>query len=491
MPNYVDVTRLDVRANRRPEVYAPANITAYEGQSISINVSVVVGYPIMNDFAHQLQNSARQSVTEGGNNPDISYSERDWSTWPANSGGLQPVTVVMPTLSGDSPTYTDWYIVWTVTSSYGTATATTRVRVYQSVAATISLPENVSAYENTSFSIDNMMYNAGSPVATEIRHSFHNSLADARADRNPVTSNRPSVVITPNASGLAALLNQPIRERTGSLRYSTNLPSVSADTTWYGRVEIVQNNAVVDSAVYTLTIRNAVAPSIRISSGEAIEGHRLSTPVTYNAGAPYANQFNHVGFYNSQSDAQNNRNRLTNSDGIPSNLVWSPLSPAARTGSQTGVLQMDLPYVSADKRIWGLARISRDNGDGSVDHWQTTYYIDILNRVPAQIDVQEVITMNENATMIIMFTYTRGVPAARGFGVSIHESQSDADNNRNPVMASDDPRITLSAYDNTGDQTAQKTGTATIVAPEVPDTPLVHSWYPRFYMDQDIITPDP
>jgi len=492
MPDYVDVVRLDVRANRRPEVYAPANITAYEGQSININVSVVVGYPIMNDFSHQLQSNSRQSVNEGGSNPDISYNERDWSTWPANSGGLQPVTIVMPTLSGDSPTYVDWYIVWTVTSSYGSATATTRVRVYQSVAATISIPENVSAYENTAFSINNMMYNAGSPVATAIRHSFHNSLSDARADRNPITSNRPSIVVTPSSSTLAGLLNQPIRERTGSLRYSTNLPSVSADTRWYGRVEIVQNNAVVDSATYTLTILNAVTPSIFLAGGYGIEGTNSVLNFSYMSGAPYAVRFELVGWYNSRSDAQNNRNRLGSADGIPNNIRWSPATPQQRTGSNNGFLYLTLPYVNADKRVWGLARISRRNlADTGWEYWQSVFYIDILNRVPAQIDVQEVITMNENSTMMVMFTYTRGVPAARGFGVSIHESQADADNNRNPVMESNDPRITLSAYDNTGDQTAQKTGTATIVTPNVPDSPLVHRWYPRFYMDQDIISPDP
>ena len=490
MPDYVDVVRLDVRANRAPEVYAPSMVTLHEGQSLEFNVSVVVGYPVMNDFSHVLQNNQRNAVSEGGSNPDINYTERTWSTWPANSGGLQPVTVVAPTLPGTSPVYVDWYVVFTVTSSYGSATSTTRIRVYQSVTASISIAQSHSAYEMTNFSAP-IMYNAGSPLATEIRHSFHNSLSDANNDRNPITSGRPNVNVAPTSSELSGLSGQAIRERDGSISYGTSLPAVTSNTNWYGRVEIVQGGSVVDYATYTLTILNTITPTIRITNGAGIEGYRVFTPVTYNAGAPYANQFNHVGFYNSQSDAQNNRNRLTSSDGIPSNLVWAPLSPAARTGSQTGVLQMDLPYVNADKRIWGLARISRDNGDGSVQHWQTTYYIDILNRVPAQIDVQEIITMDENSTMMIMFTYTRGVPAARGFGVSIHESQSDADNNRNPVMESDDPRITLSTYDNTGGYTAQKTGTATIVAPNTPDSPLVHRWYPRFYMDQDRITADP
>lgn len=490
MPDYVDVVRLDVRANRAPEVYAPSQVTVYEGQSLEFNVSVVVGYPIMNDFSHVLQNSQRNAVSEGGNNPDISYTERPWSTWPANSGGLQPVTVQAPTLSGTSPLYVDWFVVFTVRSSYGTASATTRIRVYQSVTATISIAQNHSAYEMTNFSAT-VMYNPGSPVAYEIRHSFHNSLSDANNDRNPRTSGRPNVNVAPTRSQLAALAGQAIRERDGSISYGTALPAVTSNTNWYGRVEIVQSGNVVDYATYTLTILNTITPTIRITSGTAIEGYIVSTPVTYNAGAPYANQFNHVGFYNSQSDAQNNRNRLTSADGIPTNLVFAPLAPAARTGTQTGVLSMTLPYVNADKRIWGLARISRDNGDGSVDHWQTTYYIDILNRVPAQIDVQEVITMDEESTMMIMFNYTRGVPAARGFGVSIHESQSDADNNRNPVMESDDPRITLSAYDNTGGYTAQKTGTATIVTPNIPSSPLVQRWYPRFFMDQDRITADP
>lgn len=489
MPDYVDVVRLDVRANRAPAISAPATVTIYEGRSASFDVTVNVGYPVINDFAHVLESNQRETVSEGGNNPDISYTERSWSTWPANSGGAQPVTVVAPTLPGSNPVYVDWYVVFTVTSTFGSASATTRIRVYQSVAATVSIPENLSAYENTSFSENGLMYNAGSPVATEIRHSFHSSLSNARADTGLVTSGRPSVLITPLPATLAGLVNAQIRTRQGNMVYGGTLPAVSSDTRWYGRLEIVQNGAVADFAVYTLTILNAVNPSITVGSGYGIEGTNIRTNLTYMSGAPYADRFQHVGFYNSQSDAINNRNRLTTANGIPSNISFTPTTPAQRTGVQTGNIQMTLPYVNADKRIWGLVRIVRDESDGRTLYWQTTYYIDILNRVPAQIDVQEVITMDEESTMMVMFNYTRGVPAARGFGVSIHESQSDADNNRNPVMDSDDPRITLSAYDNTGSQTAQKTGTATIVAPDIGNSD--RRWYPRFYMDQDRIPADP
>ena len=488
MPDYVDVNRLIVRANRAPEVYAPSQVTVYEGRTVNFNVSVTVGYPIMNNFSHVLQNNARNPVSEGGSNPDVQYTELDWSTFPANAGGLQPVRVVAPTLPGNSPLYVDYYVVFTVTSTFGTDTSTTRVRVSQSVTASISIAQNHSAYEMTSFSAP-IMYNAGSPVSAQIRHSFHNSLSDANAGRNARTSGRPDVTISPSQSQLSALSGQSVRDRDGTITYDSDLPAVTSDTNWYGRVEIVQNGNVVDSATYTLTIRNAVSPTINISSGEAIEGHYLNVPFNYTAGAPYANQFSHVGFYNSQNDAQNNRNRLTSADRIPSSIVFSPTSPGQRTGLQSGSIRMLLPYVDADKRIYGLVRISRDDGEGNVLNWQGTYYIDILNRVPAQIDIQEVITMDEESTLMVMFSYTRGVPAARGYGVSVHESQSDADNDRNPVMDSDDPRITLSAYDNSGGYTSQKSGVATIVTPDIGSSD--RSWYPRFEMDQDTITPDP
>lgn len=489
MPDYVDVVRLDVRARRAPTVSAPDTVTVYEGRSISFDVSVNVGYPVITDFAHVLESNQRETVSEGGNNPDISYTERTWSSWPANSGGAQPVTVQAPTLPGSNPVYTDWYVIFTVTSAFGSASATTRIRVYQSVAATISIPENLSGYENTPFNENGMMYNAGSPLATEIRHSFHSSLANARADTGLVTSGRPNILITPTPAILEQLADAVIRERQGNMVYLSNLPAVSQDTRWYGRLEIVQDGAVADFAVYTLTILNAVNPSVRITNIEGIEGTPVVAIMSYVSGAPYADRFSHVGFYNSQADAVANRNRLTTSDGIPSNVSFSPATPAERTGMLSGTLQMTLPYVTANKRLWGLVRIERDEGDGRTLYWQTTYSIYILNRVPAQIDVQEIITMDEESTMMIMFTYTRGVPAARGFGVSIHESQSDANNNRNPVMDSDDPRITLSAYDNTGSQTAQKTGTATIVTPDIGNTD--RRWYPRFYMDQDTIPADP
>ncbi|MCY3739910.1 MAG: hypothetical protein OXH00_02700 [Candidatus Poribacteria bacterium] len=491
MPDYVDVVRLDVRANRVPTVSVPSLVTLHEGQNTLFDVSINTGYPRATSLTFSLRNANNNPVSQGGSNPTITaidtLSEVDGDNVQA---GLTH-RVNAPTLPGDSPVYVDWLVTFTITSSEGSDTATTRIRVYQSVAATLSFPENVSAYEQTDFSSSDLMYNAGSPVATEIRHSFHNSLADARSGANPRTSGRPSVSISPTSQALANLAGQSIRVRNGTLNYGSALPAVSGDTRWYGRLEIVQNGSVVDSTAYTLTILNAVTPSLVITSGFAIEGTRAITPITYTAGAPYADRFSIVGFYNSQSDAQNNRNRLTSADGIPSAIQWAPATPSEATGTQHGFLYYTLPYVSADKRLWGLARIERDREDGQqgVDYWQTTFYVDVLNRVPAEIDVQEIITMDEESTMMVMFTYTRGVPAARGFGVSIHESQSDADNNRNAVMDTDDPRITLSDYDNTGSQTAQKTGTATIVTPDIGNRD--RSWYPRFYMDADVIPPDP
>lgn len=487
MPDYVDVTRLDVRANRVPTISAPSLVTLHEGRNTLFDIQINTGYPRATSLTISLRNASNNPVSQGGSNPSITAIDTLSEVQGDNVQAGLTHRVNAPTLPGTSPVYVDWLITFTITSSEGSNTATTRIRVYQSVTATISIAQNLSAYEMTNFSTP-IMYNAGSPVATQIRHSFHNSLSDARAGRNARTSGRPNVNIAPTQTQLSNLGGQSIRERSGSISYASALPAVTSNTNWYGRVEIVQGGSVVDSATYTLTILNAVTPSISVASGFGIEGTRAVTNVYYVSGAPYADRFDLVGWYNSQSDAQNNRNRLTTANGIPSSIQWDPATPQQRTGQNNGFLRFTLPYVTADKRIWGLARISRDY-DGGTHHWQAVFYVDIINRVPAQIDVQEVITMDEEETMMIMFTYTRGVPAARGYGVSVHESQSDANNNRNPVMASDDPRITLSAYDNTGSQTAQKTGTATIVTPDIGNSD--RSWYPRFYMDQDTITPDP
>ena len=489
MPDYVDVVRLDVRANRAPTISAPSLVTVHEGQSTLFDIQINTGYPSATSLSFSLRNANNNPVSQGESNPTITAIDTFSEAYGDNVQAGLTHRVNAPTLPGDTPLYVDWLVTFTITSSEGSDTATTRIRVYQSVPATISFPENVSAYEQTEFSSSDLMYNAGSPVATEIRHSFHNSLADARSGVNPVTSGRPSVTIRPTSQELANLRGQTIRERNGTLAYDSALPAVSNDTRWYGRLEIVQNGAVVDSTAYTLTILNAVQPSLSVTSGFGIEGTRAVFPVLYNAGAPFADRFNIVGFYSSQSDAQNNRNRLTSADGIPTNIVWTPTTPSHETRQLTGSVYMTLPYVSADKRLWVLARIERDGEGSAVNYWQATFYIDVLNRVPAQINVQEIITMDEESTMMVQYTYTRGVPAARGFGVSVHESEADANANRNPVMDTDDPRITLSDYDNTGSYTAQKTGTATIVTPDIGNSD--RRWYPRFYMDQDEITPDP
>ena len=496
MPDYYDAATLIVIADRPATISAPAFVSVVEGGTVTYDVVVYTGWPLIDNivtFGEVLKDAGGTVVTEGGLNPTVNIPQYPLGiTTISTTTYTFTVTVIAPTLPGDSPSSVDWLIEFPIVQEGVRTTATTRLRVTQSVPATINFPENVSAYEQTEFSSSELMYNAGSPVATEIRHSFHNSLADARAGRNPVTSNRPSATIRPTSQELSNLAGQPIRERDGTLAYGSALPAVSGDTQWYGRLEIVQNGAVADSTAYTLSILNAVRPSLSIVSGVGIEGTRAVFPMLYNAGAPFADRFNLVGFYNSQQDAQNNRNRLTSADGIPTDILWAPTTPTQRTGQLSGLLYMQLPYVTADKTIWALARLERDGEGGAVEFFQTTFYMEILDRVPPTIDVQEYISMQEESTLRIMFTYTRGNPPASGYGVTLHETVQDAENNRNPVMDADDPRITLSPYDNTGSYTAEKTGTATIVAPDVE---LVDGadprWYPRFYMIADVLTPDP
>lgn len=240
--------------------------------------------------------------------------------------------------------------------------------------------------------------------------------------------------------------------------------------------------------MYHLSILNRQDPSITVVSVYGIEGSEQETTLVYISGAPPSDRFSHVGFYASQSDAQANRNRLTSADGIPTTIVFDPVRPSLLTGTRHGTLTMTLPYVSADKRIWGLVRIERDRDGGGTDFWQVAYPIDILNRVPATIDVQEVTTMEEQETLTITGEYTLGMPIATGYGVSIHDSQADANANRNPVMAADDPRISLSDFDVSGNHRATKQFSIEIVSPDVSaDT----TWWPRYFMEQDEITPDP
>lgn len=484
MPDYVDVTRLNVRADRPATISAPGLITVYEGQQTSFDLMLNTGSPAATSLTIVLRSNTGP-VSEGGSNPDLDYTISLPST--RNVSQSVRVSVTAPTLAGDSPHYRDWFVWSEITNDSGTRRAITVIRVYQSIAATIDIAASHSAYEETAFSADFTYYN-GSPGATEIRHSFHESLSDAINDRNARTSGRPGVTIAPTPSQLSGFAQTAPRTRTGRLTYQSDLPAVSNDTDWFARLEIVQDGSVVDSTVYHLSILNREDPSITVVSVYGIEGSEQETTFAYISGAPPSDRLSHVGFYESQSDAQANRNRLTSDDGIPSNVVFDPTGPSPLTGTQHGTLTMTLPYVDADKRIWGLVRIERDRDGGGTDFWQAAYQIDILNRVPATIDVQEVTTMEEQETLMIMGEYTLGMPIARGYGVSIHDSQADAENDRNPVMASDDPRISLSDFDDSGNHRATKQFSIEIVSPDVSaDT----TWWPRYFMEQDEITPDP
>lgn len=466
MPNRRDIVLLNVFNDRPPTISGPSNIVNFERRTASGTFRINTGRPASNRLTITFHNSAsdarndRNAIGAGGTRPsNVTASNIQFLT----DGLVQTdtdydvqVSMTLPDVSGESSL--TLYMRVEVSGGYGSAYHVTTIVVNQDIAASLSIASAFTHFEDTQITLPFNVY-LGSPTAHQIVHTWHNSAADAASGSNPITSNRPTVTTSLN-------FNAPPFSRSGTLSMRT--PAVTSQQTFYGRVVLRQRNAsgtVVEfSDSYRLIVQNNLVPSLTIQNITGIEGRTVTAALSYVSGSPYADRFSIVGYYRSRSDALNSRNRITSASQIPSNVSFTPSTPAQSAGTHTGSLRMTLPNVSSDTTLWVRASINTQNV-GTFSYFSIT----ILDRIVATINFQSTVDMDERGVRTIQGTYTRGVPAATQITATPYANEADARARRNPLTSGARPTLVMNPTvpDASGSPTEQKTVTMQITAPDV------------------------
>lgn len=491
----VDTGLINVLADTAPTVTLPDNYTVIEGGRASITATTNSGRPAANRISYAFYSSLANAQSE--TNPF--------------SGGSAITATITPALT--SSEVTDTEITITFTSPYiGSATAVEEfiylrvdlaitgqsdaarnmsghdimaIRVVNALTASVSIAATFTHYEVTAVNIPFTFWH-GSPVATEFRHSFHPTPTDATNDTNEYTTNVPTATFTHTSF-------EDLQERaivvteSGTINYTT--PAVTADTTYYARLEIIQNGVVAGFATYSILVENSIDPSI-VSVGNlaVVEGGLTRTLYfTYTSGAPYADLFV-VTLHSTRDDATNGVNALTTD--VPT-IQWSyaPRNgvPNQSAGTHNGHVNLRyIPYVDADRTIYIRLEIRQGS---SV--WYRVAELLIYNRVLSTIDMPEVINVPERGTLTVTGTYQTGIPTGQALGYRVYPTETDAENSTNELTGENQPltivmnptRPAIGGHPNT-----IRTVSATITAPEVSRN---EDFGIRWYITQNEITPDP
>lgn len=463
MPNRRDIVTLNVRADTAPTISGTSNIVDFERRTVTATFQINTGRPVSNTLTISFHTSAadaranRNRITTGAKPSSVTPQNSDFLTDGIARPGTNytvPVRMTLPEISGENELTV--YMRTQVSGGYGSAYHVTTIRVKQDIAASISIASSFTHYEDTDITLPFQVH-VGSPLADRLVHTWHNSAADAASGANPITSGRPSVSAT-------QYFFAPPYSRTWELYMRT--PAVTQAVTFYGRLSLRQTRAdgstVEHVATYQLRIENNLVPSMQIPNITGIEGASVEVSTTHVSGSPYADRFS-IAWYRTQADAYSGANRLTS--GIPTNVVFSPATPRQSAGTHAGTLRMTLPLVSSDTRLY--ARVNIHTGSVS----QPAYFsVLVLDRIPATINFQSTVNIDERGMMTISGTYTRGVPAATQITATAYANEADARARRNPLGSGDvRPTIVMNPTvpDASGSPTAQKTVTMQITAPEV------------------------
>lgn len=462
MPNRRDIVTLNVRADRAPTISGTSNIVDFERRTVTATFQINTGRPVSNTLTISFHTSAsdaranRNRITTGSKPSSVTAQNSDFLTDGIARPGTNytvPVRMTLPDISGENELTV--YMRTQVSGGHGSAYHVTTIRVKQDITASISIAASFTHFEGTDITLPFNVY-LGAPVADRITHTWHNSASDAASGSNPISTNRPTVTIS-------LTLRAPPYQRNGTLSLRT--PVVTRVQTYYGRLVLRQPTATGGTrtlvATYQLRVENNLVPDMTIPDMTGIEGQQITIPYTQVSGSPYATHYS-IAWYRSQADAYASRNRLTS--GIPTNVTFYPAAPRQAAGTHSGTLTMTLPLVSADTRLY--ARV----GIWTINVAEVEYFsVLVLDRIPATINFQSTVNIDERGMMTISGTYTRGVPAATQITATPYANEADARARRNPLTSGPRPTIVMNPTvpDASGSPTAQKTVTMQITAPEV------------------------
>jgi len=504
MPKY-DVSLLRVPSDIAPTIWLDPNIYIYESQSLEEILHVNSGHPpatriwfemyrTLADAESQTNplSSTRFPVDTDGL-PTITYTD----ALPSGSrvSKLITLTIGVPAISSDLTRRSEFYIRaniaqegYTPNTRNRSAFRISRVQINSHVAAEIECDALYQRYEDQDVSLTARFF-LGSPAATQIRFRWYNSLSDAEAGTHPIPeADRPAVTLEHTSfTELAA------RKRLWWERVTINFraPAVTENTTWYGALEILQENiqtrvvGVVDRCAFQLQLLDTRTHTVRVGNARVTEGEVFQHSATIQVGAPPALRLRHSWHANRQ-DARRNENALTT--GIPTDFVIG--QPIDDVHDQNIPMGMTMPYVTRNTTIYGRLELSRDGADKKIQVWELT----IVNRVRASIDFPDDISIDEMMTEGVNGTYVLGEPPATAFRAEIYDTREDAatefsqlTGDNNPLAIVFDPAVP----DSSVNPTRAKMLEARITTPDVPDTVEFEDYGIRWEIDQPDFEDDP
>ena len=480
-----DHSNLIVHSDEAPSFAMPNYIFGYESRTFDVTSVVNSGRPVANSITIRVFPSFSDAEDEENELTAANYSNYYSVAGTTYISGVPTVSlvdslpsspdiqrnvtmrVVAPTISTNRRLAL--FYVRVDIASTGNTDATRNassfdiktLHIDSSISPTVSADDNYDIYENASQSLQ-FSFLPGVPTINRLEFSWHNNATDAANGSNPITTGVPSATL--RYTDVDTLSRRSVvASETGYIDFTS--PSVTAATTLYGRIAAIDRHSnVVASDSFTVSIENNLEHTITVGSFEGIEGSTISIPFSYISGSPTADSFRNR-FFSSSTDAQGETNELTT--GIPTNVVFSPTSPASGTGRLNGTISMTLPLVSEDTEF--AVRTDLIQGTNIV---RAIWFLEVLDRVESEINFNEDLEMNERTTKIFTGTYKTGIPSATAFSAKVYPNESDAENDVNELIGTANPlAITFNPTTpvTTGDRTMERTVSAQIVVEDVGD----------------------
>lgn len=508
-----DVVIANVIANEPPTMTAPAFHTTYEGVNARLVADIYRGRPGADFFKVEVYRTAfdaiqgRNIVTRASASeaPSVSGGHGDytWNPLTFNRRTTGIANVDVPMISGTTPR--QWYLRWILgyRASDGTLDRNkpyvfryTIFKILQSILADISIAPSFEAQEETDFALP---YNVvvGSPRATLVRHSWHQTAQDSIDDTNEVTVNRPAIT---NSITTAVLQGHNIESgnlnRSGTL--SGRTPAVTERTQFYGRVEILQppldnpdgTPAVVAFDTYILNIVNRVQPMISVPAVSGIEGTEVPAMVRYIGGSPRPDRWE-VDYAGSLTNARNGNFLNANDRRRPTAYRTDHARPRQGAQEWSMGLHFTLPYVDRDETVYARVRMVATNVDNTETYTDGYCRIRILNRIEACVSFPMETTFDEETDdHEVIGWFQEGLPPATSMDVTVHEDGPDATADRDAVTGSNhiEARLSVTNITAVNDPTRRRPVSLFLDSPDITEN---EDWGIRVDINQPGYGPDP
>jgi len=507
-----DVLIANVLANEPPTIAVPSFRSSYEDMDIQLIASAYNGRPaatavdvtVHADLLAAFGNRNAVRRVDNAEVVDITQLRTGLSIRNAGSRISIYADINVPLISGTVPKV--WYLRWTIgypgqddspDLNRPFAVAYTIFKILQSIRSSIMIASSFTREETTDITLL-YDYNIGSPKATQVVHSWHNSLADARSGANRVTANRPDVTVSPTPTGLSEYnIDSGRLDRAGTLSMRT--PAVTNRTELYGRVEIWQpqignllgSPVLVDSDAYTLIVTNRSNPMVAAENIREIEGTRARVMVRY-VGENVPGDRWELNYATTRARAMN-ENWLSDDDHRrPTSFSFQHATPRQGPNERNINLWLRLPYVTRNETIWARLRMVVINPTDQAESYTDAYFrIVIRDRVEACVELGPDVTFDEETEDYeVMCWFNEGLPPAQNMDVTVHADEANAEADTNPLTGENQLAARLSVTNITpiDNPTARQPFTLYLSSPDIARN---EDWGVRVDINQTGYGPDP